>query len=286
MRGILCLLFLWSAMPCMAEPIDLGTGQFTFVDPQGNAERPIRVFFHRPKKFRSNGAVLFVMHGVKRNAETYRDKWIKYSDSKGFLLLVPEFSKKHYSKSRHYNLGFMRTSKGQLRDKAKWSFTAIERIFDHVVTENQLGTKEYSLYGHSAGGQFVHRFVLFMPDARYKLAIAANPGWYTMLDQEVLYPYGLEGVEVDETQIEKCFSRKFVLLLGSADTNQKDKNLRKTPEANAQGPHRFARGKEFIRQSRTLAKEMDVKMKWRMQTVRNVGHSNSKMAPAAAKMVR
>jgi len=270
----------------MGEPVSVGTGKFTFVDPQGNAERPIRVFYHRPKKFRANGAVHFVMHGVKRNAESYRDKWIKYSDSKGFLLLTPEFSKEHYAKSRRYNLGFMRTSKGQLRDKAKWSFTAIERIFDQVVADNQLGAKEYSIYGHSAGGQFVHRFVLFMPDARYKLAIAANPGWYTMPSQEVSYPYGLGGTEVDEAQLKKCFSRKFVLLLGSADTNQKDKNLRKTPEANAQGPHRFARGKEFIRQSRTLAKQMDVKIKWRMQTVRNVGHSNSKMAPAAAKMVR
>jgi len=92
MLRFLCVLFLWSVTPCMGEPVKIGTGEFTF-------ERPIRVFYHRPKNFRSNRAVHFVMHGTKRNAETYRDKWIKYSDSKGFLLLVPEFSKEHYQKS-------------------------------------------------------------------------------------------------------------------------------------------------------------------------------------------
>ena len=100
------------------------------------------------------------------------------------------------------------------------------------------------------------------------------------------YPYGLGGTEVDDAQLKHCFTKRFVLLLGSKDTDTGDKNLRKTPEANAQGPHRFARGKEYTRQSRTLAKQMDVKLKWRIQTVRNVGHSNSKMAPAAAKMIR
>lgn len=286
MRQALCLFFLCCAVPCMAESIHLGTGEFTFVDPQGNAERPIRVFYHWPKNFRQNGPIHFVMHGVKRNAQTYRDQWIKHADAKGFLLLVPEFSKEHYGGSRRYNLGYMVSSKGRLRKKAKWSFTAIERIFDQVVEENQFGAQEYSLYGHSAGGQFVHRFVLFMPDTRCKLAIAANPGWYTMPDQKTPYPYGLGNTEVDDAQLRRCFAKKFVLLLGSKDTDAKDKNLRKTPEANAQGPHRFARGKEYLRQSRTLAKQMKVKLKWRVQTVRNVGHSNSKMSPVAAKMIR
>jgi len=280
------LLFLLFITPCTAEPINIGSGEFTFVDPQGNAERPIRVFYYRPKKFKNEGPVHFVMHGVKRNANTYRDQWLKYAEAKGFLLLAPEFSKEHYGGSRRYNLGFMTSSKGKLREKAKWSFTAIERIFDHVVEENQLDTKQYSIYGHSAGGQFVHRFVLFMPEARCKLAIAANPGWYTMPNPKRPYPYGLGNTEVDDKQLRISFSKKFVLLLGTKDTDTQDKNLRKTPEANAQGPHRFGRGKEYLRQSRILAKQMDLKLKWKLKTVRNVGHSNSKMAPAAAKMIR
>jgi len=286
MFRVLCIVLVFCNTPCFGEPLGKGSGAFEFVDSEGNADRPIRVFYHRPKGFRKNGGIHFVMHGVKRNGKTYREKWIKFSETKKFLLLVPEFSKEHYPGSQSYNLGFMTTPSGKPRDKSQWSFTAIERIFDHVVAENELGTKKYSIYGHSAGGQFVHRLVLFLPEARYKLAIAANPGWYTMPDQKTPFPYGLGNTEINEVQLKKCFKKKFVLLLGAEDTDSNDKYLRKTPEANAQGPHRYARGKEFFRQSRSLAKEMQVKTLWKMQAVRKVGHSNSKMTVAAAKMVR
>ncbi|MDZ7757086.1 hypothetical protein [Rhodohalobacter sp.] len=41
--------------------------------------------------------------------------------------------------------------------------------------------------------QFIHRMVMFKPDARFDLAIAANPGWYTIPDSKQNYPYGILG---------------------------------------------------------------------------------------------
>lgn len=270
----------------LAAPIADGPGDFVFVDPQGNPQKPIRVYYYRPQNFNKDGAVVFVMHGVSRNADGYRDVWSKYADAKNLLILAPEFSQEHYSSSRQYNLGYLYDTDGKLRDKSRWSFTAIERIFDRVVQDNDLTAKQYSIYGHSAGGQFVHRFVLFMPEARYKVAIAANPGWYTMPNFSITYPYGLGGTEVEPLQLSKAFERRFVLLLGKEDTDADGENLRNTPEAMLQGAHRLARGKEYIKQSRIAAKESDVKLKWLMQVVPNVSHSNSKMSKAAAKLVR
>jgi pimeloyl-ACP methyl ester carboxylesterase len=269
-----------------SEELTVGSGDFIFVDPAGNPKKPIQVFYYCPPNFSQDSSVVFVMHGVSRNAAGYRDVWSKYADAKRLLILAPEFSQEHYSSSRQYNLGYLYDTDGKLRNKARWSFTAIERIFDQVVQANGLTVKQYSIYGHSAGGQFVHRFVLFMPDARYKVAIAANPGWYTMPSFGLAYPYGLGGTEVSPTHLSKAFQRRFVLLLGKEDTSTNDENLRNTPEAMLQGPHRLARGKEYIKQSRMIAKESDVKIKWLMQVVPNAGHSNSKMSAAAAKMVR
>ncbi len=280
------LVFFSTIVPCVGELIPPGTGSFTFIDPEGNPNRPIRVFYHRPKNVRTDSSILFVIHGVSRNAEGYRNTWIRYADQKNLLLLCPEFSREHYPNSRHYNLGYMYTSKGKLRNRKRWSFYAVERIFDQVVEQNALEAEQYSIYGHSGGGQFVHRMVLFMPEARIKLAIAENPGWYTMPTQNIMYPYGLGNTKVDEVQIRQAFGRRFFLLLGTADTDPKHEHLRKTPEAMAQGPHRLARGKEFVRQSRTLAKQLKMQIKWRMKTVPNAAHSNSKMSAAAAKLIR
>ena len=40
------------------------------------------------------------------------------------------------------------------------------------------------IYGHSAGSQFVHRFLMTRPDAPVERAVAANAGWYTLPDDE------------------------------------------------------------------------------------------------------
>jgi hypothetical protein len=73
--------------------------------------------------------------------------------------------------------------------------------------------------------------------------------------------------------------------LGQKDIDPNDENLTKTAEAELQGLHRLARGKEFTKQSRLAAKELDVKLKWLTKIVPNAAHSNSKITAAAVKLV-
>ena len=54
--------------------------------------------------------------------------------------------------------------------------------------------QRYHIYGRSAGGQFVHRLALFVPEARCEAAITANAGWYTVPTfAGDGFPYGLKG---------------------------------------------------------------------------------------------
>ena len=53
------------------------------------------------------------------------------------------------------------------------------------------------MFGHSAGAQFVHRFVMFAPGPNLRTAISANAGWYTTLEENVAFPYGLKDAPVD-----------------------------------------------------------------------------------------
>lgn len=81
---------------------------------------------------------MFIIHGHSKNAEGYRDTWIKHADKYSFMVVAPLFD-------------------------------AIK-----IATGNESST--YLIYGHSEGGQVVQHLVLFLPDARNAKAVAANPG--------------------------------------------------------------------------------------------------------------
>ncbi len=283
-----CLLFscfLALSPASAADSIAVGSGRFVFSDPSGNTDKPITVWYHSPRRLNANTPVVFVMHGVKRNGREYRDSWAQYAERRRFLLLVPEFSKKYYPGSRQYNLGNMFSSSGEAIDRSKWTYTAIEHVFDHVKTITRLETNTYSIYGHSAGAQFVHRMMLFLPAARIGTAVSANAGWYTMPTNRWAYPYGLKKSGISLDRLKDAFKQNLIILLGDKDTNEKDKYLRRTPEAMAQGKHRFERGKAFFETARREAARLETPFKWKVRVVRGVGHSNSKMARAAASLL-
>lgn len=174
-----------------------GEGNFIFEDEKGNKDKAIRVWFYRPFEYDENSRILFVMHGVKRNGEHYRKQWITIAEEYNIFLVVPEFSQKHYPRSAKYNLGNVHNDLGELNEEKYWTFTAIENLFDYIKETVTNKNEKYYIYGHSAGGQFVHRLVMFKPDARIKKAVATNSGWYTMPSVEDKFPYGLEGSHVD-----------------------------------------------------------------------------------------
>ena len=74
------------------------------------------------------------------------------------------------------------------------------------------------------------------------------------------------------------------ILLGENDTDPNASSLRKTEEAMRQGIHRFQRGNYFYNMAKDKAGELGVIFNWKIQTVPNVGHSNSEMAPIAAQI--
>lgn len=292
-RQLLCTLVLLVGSVCqgvwaqdgLGEALPVGTGQFTFVDQGGDPNKPIRVFYIKPKRVTPNTPVWFVMHGVNRNAQDYRDNWIELNRRYRAMILVPEFSSEDYPGSRAYNLGNMFDEQGQPVDRSLWSYTVIDRLFDHVVQREGLRSQGYGIFGHSAGAQFVHRLVLFVPDAKVRLAISANAGWYTMPDPDVSYPYGLADAQSTEAGLQAALGSPLVVLLGKEDNDPNHKHLRKTPEAESQGPHRLARGRSFFSQASARAQALDVPLAWRCIEVPRVGHSNTRMAPVAAKLM-
>jgi poly(3-hydroxybutyrate) depolymerase len=245
------------------------------------AGRKVKVWYHVPASLAADAPVVFVMHGVKRNGEDYLNDWVPSAERKQFLLVVPEFSREEFPGDEGYNYGNTVTKAGRAVPRDQWSFGMIEPIFDAVQARTGHRSPTYLLYGHSARAQFVQRFVYFVPQARVTRAVAANAGWYMLPDLAVVFPYGLKGTPVGEVELRIALGRPLTVLLGEADTDPKAKALRHTPEAEAQGPYRFARGQYFFTCARTAAAALKTPFGWSLATVPGVGHSDQGMAPFA-----
>lgn len=268
-----------------AAPLSPGSGSFEFPFTSAGAQRRITVWYHRPAEAGADAPIVFVMHGQARNGATYRKYWIPFAEDRRFVLLVPEFSREEFSGEGAYNLGNMTAADGTRYPETQWGYTAIEDIFDAVRKANGFVRERYDIYGHSAGAQFVHRMVLFKPDARYRVAVAANAGWYTMPDYGVSYPYGLGTTGMAPAQLARALGRRLVVMLGDQDIDPAHRSLRRTPEARAQGEHRHARGKVFFECARSAAAEMNTRLAWTLETAPGIAHSNARVAPHAARFV-
>ncbi|NJO54820.1 MAG: hypothetical protein HC829_08280, partial [Bacteroidales bacterium] len=151
------------------------------------------VWYALPEKVTPETPVVMVMHGVGRDADRYRDEWAGLARDHDLIVIVPTFSNADFPGADGYNTGHFAERDGTPRPRNLWSYAAIEPLFDHVRQRFGTQVPRYTLYGHSAGAQFVHRFVMLMPEARIEQAIAANAGWYMMPDLATAFPYGAKG---------------------------------------------------------------------------------------------
>lgn len=255
------------------ERVDVGV--FSFSDWSGPE---IDIHYAEPSHAAADAPVIIVMHGVNRNADDYRDNWIDLADEYGLAIYAPEFDAERFPRAASYNLGGLDRETGR-------SFDAIEPLFDAVKERQKLTSDGYYLFGHSAGGQFVHRFVMLADPKRLKLALAANSGWYTLPSEEQAWPYGLAGREVGADALDAMFERPMIVLLGDKDTDSMDPNLRRTPEAMEQGENRFERGHYFMRVAERAAAERGQDLAWQSAIVNGVDHDNRGMAVFAAEFI-
>jgi len=257
------------------------SGVFARPESAGASNAPQRVYFHRPANWHFSGRVVMVMHGVQRDADRYRDEWAPLADRHGFLLVCPEFSNEKFPRSAWYNFGGLR----QTDDPRLRAFAVPDRVFDDVRRRFGATAARYSLYGHSAGAQFVHRFALLAPSAAVDQAIAANAGWYTLPVFDQPFPYGLQGTLVNDDQVAAFLRRPLVLQLGDADIDPAHPSLRRNADADRQGLHRFARGMNYLEAGRREAARRAIALAWRVVTVPGVAHDNAGMARSAAALL-
>ena len=265
--------------------IETGSGRFYHQDISSGEKRDISVYYHLPENHAPDRPILFVMHGNSRTAVRYWRQWQDVAEAYNVLILVPEFDKFDFPGSVSYHSGGMYdVISGEDKTQDQWTFSIIDRIFEQTKKFTNATPDTFFIYGHSAGGQFVHRYLTFTDGAKVQRAIAANSGWYTLPVLEDEFPYGLKDSPATTAHLAALFAKNLIILLGEDDTRQ-TRSLRQTFEAMEQGTHRLARGKYYYATGKRIATNLKLPFNWRIQIVPGVGHSNAGMAPTAAKLL-
>jgi hypothetical protein len=247
--------------------------------------RRVTVHIYIPTNVTRRSSILVVMHGNGRNAENYHKVWQPIASANGAILVTPEFSKDDWPRSRHYHQGNIQTVRNATKLRNVWSFTAMEKAVEIAAGVAGVSGKKFYLYGHSAGAQFVHRYVMVTGGGRLILAVAANAGWYSWPSETKAYPYGVAPIENHRWDWKTVFRTDLTILVGMNDNDPDAKSLRRSAKVMFQGKHRLARGTGFFPAARALADASGTAFHWRFATVPDVGHSNRDMAKAAARIL-
>lgn len=273
-----------SAAPPVAQsaPNIPGAKRFMFDRWAGPA---LPVWYLRPAGTPPDAPVVFVMHGVKRDADRYLMAWVETAREHGFIVVAPEFTSAAFPGAKGYNFGGAFDDEGKERPRPQWSYSAIEPIFDEVRGLEALTSTKYWLFGHSAGAQFVHRYAMLGMGPRMHFAISANAGSYMFATPEVEWPFGVAGSPGGEFNFARAFASPLVVLLGSADNDPGHPSLPHQPAADLQGPHRFARGQNFYAGARSAATKSKLQFQWSCVIAPGVAHENGKMAAFAAAII-
>ena len=253
---------------------------YVFYDWEGP---PVDVIVYIPAETKSSDPVLVVVPGASRDTQRFHGSWLSLAKENKFIVVTIGAPKTLFPDELSYNAGGVMTSNGDVSKETEWLFSVIEPIFFDVKEKYKIETKKFHLFGHSAGGGFVHRFMLFKPSAPVVRAVAANPAFVTLPNYNSLYPFGLGGLPFDDLALSSWFKAEMAVVLGEKDLGPRTQPLSNGKEAREQGPHCFARGTLLYKVSKQQAKEKNLDFKWRLITVPGVGHDNLGIAPYACK---
>lgn len=284
-----------------------GSGSFMLSGGLGHEHDSIKVYYRKPQNYTKQSQILIVIPGSGRNGDSYRDSWIEASEKHSILIISPAYSKEKYPFG-DYHLGgvlkdlnlyecvtYKEGSNNVILDeekfsfrinpkKSEWLFNDFDRLFEHVIIAVGSSQKKYDIFGHSAGGQILHRFVLFFPNSKANRILASNSGSYTIPDLNLDIPFGMNNINFTQENLKYSFKKKLVLFIGELDNeNEKRGHLLRSLTNDKHGLHRLERAKYFYKKGDEISSKMKEEFNWKLHIVPNIGHNQRKMAKAAAK---
>jgi hypothetical protein len=261
-----------------------GAASLPYFDP-AFPDRRLVLHAARPIRYDPSTPILFVHHGVARNGEAYRDYWMEHVDAAGILAISIEFPEETFPEYLWYNFGNLHTKDGTPNPREEWTFGIDDRLFGALQNQGIAQRQRYGVFGHSAGGQYVHRMLSFGYRGRVAVAVSANAGTYAMPDLDIPWPFGLGKTELTPGTLKSILEFPITVMAGSEDTKTTGKFFPRGPRSVRQGANRYERAHRYVSMGRDVAASLGTTCRWTAIDVLGVGHSGKGMSAAAAPIV-
>lgn len=274
--------------------------------------------------------LVIYIHGARRNGLDYYEwgeKAVKAANNTyETLFIAPQFTSEKDLQDHNHDASHVFwtnnnwrigdesvSSKKRMMEDSFSSFALVDSMIARVCDKKLFPKlKKIIIIGHSAGGQFVSRYVGItpMPNVlkKYNFSfIVMNPSTYMYLDDrrpvktetgltfikpdtsgcpnfndyprgmEKLNPYALKvGVEMIKQQF---LNRDIRFILGEKDVNVNDSSLDKSCEGNMQGGFRLERGQFFYEYLQLYSNKKKIHQ---IEVVPDVAHDGDKMVNSKA----
>jgi poly(3-hydroxybutyrate) depolymerase len=246
-----------------------------------------------PTTLKSRPDVIVLVHGTPGKDETaqdvaryYIENWIEFAQARGVIVIAPAFDDANFgSKSGDQALGGYRSLLGRNIAADEFVLGIVERY------QSAFGSTDarFYLYGHSAGGQFVARFIVKHP-GRVKGAVISAAATYPHPNPDVPWPYGLgepqATVQWREPEHETALnfaprpkdylaaaSLPVTVIVGLNDLGwQPDRPGQK-------GNQRFTIAHHWVRDMNRFAAQHGVESNIQLTLIPNLGHSSIGLLP-------
>ena len=261
-----------------------GASSLPYVDP-AFPDRPLVLHAARPRQYDAATPVLFAHHGVRRNGRDYRDYWLDLVDEARVLAIAIEFPEASFPEYLWYHFANLHTKDGTPNPREAWTFGIDVRLFEQLHAQGVTSRQSYGLFGHSAGGQYVHRMLSFGFRDEVAVAVSANAGTYAMPDLATPWPFGLGETDVDTEGLRALLAFPITVMAGTEDVLTTGRFFPKGPRSMRQGATRYERAQNYVQSGHAAAAALQTSCAWKVIDVPGVGHDGKGMSAAAGPVV-
>ncbi|MCP4219457.1 MAG: hypothetical protein GY765_32785 [bacterium] len=233
------------------------TGTFVFEDP-GNFE----YMYYKPNTFQPGNGILVAVHSSGFNPVSYFHFFKDMAETHGVVLLAPYYNQSEWSR---YGRIFTDEYRGDTR---------LQDMIDTVAAASGADKSKLHMYGQSAGGQFVHRFLLAHPGNIERIVIS-SPGWWSFPRQDWAYPYGIgphgvlpPDITFDLHRVNEVHKK---VILGELDI-EIDDTVNQYHTANLQGLNRLQRSAHWVNRMNLYSFENSLPLNLRYEIIPGAEH--------------